>query len=157
MPSTLKRICYVEDEPDIRSIAEFSLIQFGGFSVELCESGQEAIEKAPAFKPDLILLDVMMPGMDGIETFARLKDIPGGQEAPIVFMTAKAMQDEVKRYLSMGAADVIAKTLRSAHSARSTARDLGSPIDGLALRQSAQRPTCWLSRTPPRFHRRYAE
>lgn len=107
--STLKRIVYVEDEPDIRSIAEFALAQLGGFTVELCESGQQAIEKAPAFKPDLILLDVMMPGMDGIETFARLKALPEIEATPIVFMTAKAMQDEVKRYLSLGAADVIPK------------------------------------------------
>ena len=109
MPSTLKRICYVEDEPDIRSIAEFALTELGGFAVEFCESGQQAIDKVPAFKPDLILLDVMMPGMDGIETFERLKEIPEIEATPIVFMTAKAMQDEVKRYLSLGAAAVIPK------------------------------------------------
>jgi len=109
MPSTLKRICYVEDEPDIRAVAEFALIQLGGFTVQLCESGQRAIDNAPAFKPDLILLDVMMPGLDGIETFARLKEIPAIEATPIVFMTAKAMQDEVERYLSLGAAGVISK------------------------------------------------
>jgi two-component system OmpR family response regulator len=85
------------------------LRELGGFAVELCESGQQAIDKAPAFKPDLILLDVMMPGMDGIETFELLKEIPEIEATPIVFMTAKAMQDEVKRYLSIGAAAVIPK------------------------------------------------
>jgi len=109
MPSTLTRICYIEDEPDIRSVAEFALTRLGGFAVQLCESGQEAIDNAPAFKPDLILLDVMMPGIDGIETFARLKKLPAIEETPIVFMTAKAMQDEVERYLSLGAAGVISK------------------------------------------------
>lgn len=109
MPSPLKRICYVEDEPDIRSIAEFALKELGGFAVELCESGQQALDQTPVFKPDLILLDVMMPGMDGIETFERLKVMPGVEETPIIFMTAKAMQDEVKRYLSLGAAAVIPK------------------------------------------------
>jgi CheY-like chemotaxis protein len=63
----------------------------------------------PAFKPDIILLDVMMPDMDGIETFHRLREVPALEETPIVFMTAKAMPDEVKRYRAMGAAEVIAK------------------------------------------------
>lgn len=109
MPSTLKRICYVEDEPDIRSIANFALTQLGDFTVDLCECGKQAIEKVAAFKPDLILLDVMMPEMDGIETFERLKEIPEVEATPVVFMTAKAMQEEVKRYLSLGAAAVIPK------------------------------------------------
>ncbi|ODR97602.1 hypothetical protein AUC69_10825 [Methyloceanibacter superfactus] len=109
MTSPLQRICYIEDEPDIRSIAEFALTELGGFAVELYESGQQAIDKAPGFRPDLILLDVMMPGMDGIETFERLKEIPETEETPVIFMTAKAMQDEVKRYLSLGASAVIPK------------------------------------------------
>lgn len=105
----LRRISYIEDEPDIRSIAEFALTQIGGFVVDICASGSEAIDKAPAFQPDLILLDVMMPGMDGIETFKRIQKIPGLAMTPVVFMTAKAMQHEVTRYRSLGAADVIAK------------------------------------------------
>lgn len=109
MPSALQRISYVEDEPDIRSVAEFALTRLGGFTVDLCDSGRQAIEKTPAFGPDIILLDVMMPGMDGIETFRRLKEIPALADTPIVFVTAKAMPNEIKRYLSMGAAEVIAK------------------------------------------------
>jgi CheY-like chemotaxis protein len=108
MSTILQRISYVEDEPDIRSITEFALTQIGGFTLDICNSGLEAIEKAPAFKPDLILLDVMMPGMDGIETFQRLKDFPDLANTPIVFMTAKAMRHEVSHYVSLGAADVIA-------------------------------------------------
>jgi two-component system OmpR family response regulator len=109
MPSALQRISYVEDEPDIRSIAAFVLTELGGLTVDICDSGQQAIESTPAFGPDIILLDVMMPGLDGIETFQRLKDIPGLADTPAVFMTAKAMPHEVKRYLSMGAVGVIAK------------------------------------------------
>jgi two-component system OmpR family response regulator len=99
----------VEDEPDIRAIAEFALTQLGGFTLELCASGEDALVKMPAFKPDLILLDVMMPNMDGIETLQRLRQAPDLASTPIVFMTAKAMSGEVKRLLSYGAADVIAK------------------------------------------------
>jgi len=109
MPQALNRICYVEDEPDIRSIADFALTQLGGFTVDVCDGGQQAIDKASAVAPDLFLLDVMMPVMDGIETFKRLKELPAFQATPIVFMTAKAMPQEIKRYLSMGAAEVIAK------------------------------------------------
>jgi CheY-like chemotaxis protein len=109
MSADLERVSYVEDEPDIRSVAEFALTQLGGFTVDLCDSGQQALEKTPVFAPDMILLDVMMPGMDGIETFQRLKEIPALEDTPVVFITAKAMPHEVKRYLSMGAADVIAK------------------------------------------------
>jgi two-component system OmpR family response regulator len=109
MASTLKRICYVEDEPDIRSIAAFALTEFGHFTVDLCESGKQAIERVAAFRPDLILLDVLMPGMNGIETFAALKKIPETEKTTIVFMTAKTMKDEVQRYLALGAAAVIPK------------------------------------------------
>jgi two-component system OmpR family response regulator len=109
MPSALNRISYVEDEPDIRSIAAFALTQLGGFTVDLCDSGQQAIEKMPAFAPDIILLDVMMPVMDGIEAFKRLTELPALRATPVVFMTAKAMPQEISSYLSMGAADVIAK------------------------------------------------
>lgn len=108
MPAPLRRISYV-DEPDIEALAEFALTQIGGNTVQLCGNGLEALEKAPAFKPDLILLDVMMPGMDGIETFSRLKKTPGLKDTPVVFMTARVMQEEVKHYRSMGAADVIPK------------------------------------------------
>jgi CheY-like chemotaxis protein len=109
MPSALNRICYVEDEPDIRSIAAFALTQLGGFTVDLCDSGQQALKTIPAFAPDMILLDVRMPVMDGIEAFKYLKKLPAVEHTPIVFMTAKAMPQEIQRYLSMGAADVIAK------------------------------------------------
>jgi two-component system OmpR family response regulator len=109
MTPKLQRLTYVEDEPDIRSIAEFALTQFGGFTLDVCASGAEALSKAPQFHPDMIILDVMMPGMDGIETFKRLRQIPKLAATPIVFMTAKAMSHETSLYRSLGAADVITK------------------------------------------------
>jgi two-component system, OmpR family, response regulator len=109
MATHLKRITYVEDEPDIRSVAEFALTELGGFSLDVCGSGPEALARTPDFHPDLIVLDVMMPGMDGIETYNRLHAIPGLAETPVVFMTAKAMTHETDRYRAFGAADVISK------------------------------------------------
>jgi two-component system, OmpR family, response regulator len=109
MSEKLERITYVEDEPDIRSITEFALRELGGFTLDVCASGPEALERTPDFNPDLIILDVMMPGMDGIETFKRLRVIPKLAATPVIFMTAKAMKQEIDRYWALGAADVIAK------------------------------------------------
>lgn len=108
-PKPLSRITYVEDEPDIRAIAELALKDISGYEVDLCRSGPEALERVEGFRPDLVILDVMMPGMDGIETFNRLRAMPQFSATPVIFMTAKAMQHEVERYLAMGAADVIPK------------------------------------------------
>lgn len=109
MSQQLHRLTYVEDEPDIRAITEFALTEIGGYELDVCASGPEAIERTPDFNPDLIILDVMMPGMDGIETFKRLRAIPKLAHTPIVFMTAKAMRHETDRYRALGVADVIAK------------------------------------------------
>lgn len=109
MAKELERITYVEDEPDIRSITEFALKELGGFSLSVCASGPEAIERTPDFNPDLIILDVMMPGMDGTETYKRLRAISKLAATPVIFMTAKAMKHEVDRYRALGAVEVIAK------------------------------------------------
>jgi CheY-like chemotaxis protein len=109
MSSALQRITWIEDAPDIRTIGEISLGQIGGFTLDLCASGEEALARTSAFSPDLIILDVMMPGMDGVETFKRLREIPSLKSTPIIFLTAKAMSNEVEVYHSLGAADVIAK------------------------------------------------
>ncbi len=109
MAKGLKRILCVEDEADIRTVAELALASVGGFTVLLCASGAEAIEKARAFKPDLMLLDVMMPGMDGPDTLKALRALPGLKAVPAVFLTAKALPSEIARYKKLGALDVIAK------------------------------------------------
>jgi two-component system, OmpR family, response regulator len=104
-----KRILMIEDEPDIQAIARLALELVGGFTVELCGSGQEALRKAPAFAPDIILIDVMMPGMDGPSTLRALRAMPELAATPVVFMTAKVQPHEIARYKEMGALDVIAK------------------------------------------------
>lgn len=105
----LTRILYVEDDPDIQAIALMVLETISGFTVEACYCGSEALEKAVAFKPDLVLLDVMMPGMDGPETLKGLRNFPELVQTPVVFMTAKVQPREVEGYLKLGAAGVIAK------------------------------------------------
>ncbi len=105
----LWRILYVEDEPDIRSVARIALEALGGFVVETASSGKQAIAAAPAFAPDLILLDVMMPGMDGPATLKALRGLPAIAKTPIVFMTAKVQPQEIAGYKSLGAVDVISK------------------------------------------------
>ncbi len=107
--AALKRILMVDDEADIRAIAHLSLTAVGGFTVELCCSGPDAIQKAEGFGPDLILLDVMMPGMDGPTTLKALRAIPSLAETPIVFMTAKVQPQEIAQLVACGALDVLAK------------------------------------------------
>lgn len=106
---SLETILYVEDDPDIRAIAELALGTVGGFQLLPCRGGQEALETLGSTRPDLILLDVMMPGMDGPETFRAIRRQEDHADIPVVFMTAKIQPNEVKDYLDMGALGVIAK------------------------------------------------
>jgi DNA-binding response OmpR family regulator len=105
----MNRLLHVEDEPDIREVALVALRDVGGFEVEAASSGREALEKAPGFRPDVILLDVMMPGMDGPETLRELRKKPETARVPVIFMTAKVQSHEVVAYRKLGALDVIAK------------------------------------------------
>jgi len=109
MSSELKKILYVEDEADIRTVAKLALESVGGFEVLICGSGAEAIDQAPGFGPDILLLDVMMPGMDGPDTLVALKRLPALKDALAIFLTAKAMPSEIQRYKELGALDVIPK------------------------------------------------
>jgi len=107
--SRLERILYVEDEPDIQAVARLALEAIGGFQVLVCSSGVEALEKAAAFKPDLLLLDVMLPDMDGPSTLQALRSLPALGATPAMFMTAKVQPAEIAHFKSLGAIDVIAK------------------------------------------------
>lgn len=106
---TLSRILYVEDEEDIQKIARIALETLGKFKLKICSSGEEALANAETFAPDLIILDVMMPGMDGPATLLALKEIPALQETPAMFMTAKVQPQEIAHFKSLGAIEVLTK------------------------------------------------
>ncbi|CAN5375687.1 response regulator [soil metagenome] len=109
MPSPLCRILYVEDQSDIRIVAKMALEVVGGFTVIACASGQEALGCAPDAKADLLLLDVMMPGMDGPSTLKALREVAATAHTPVIFMTAKVQASEVAQYKGLGALEVISK------------------------------------------------
>jgi len=107
--SDLQKILYVEDEPDIQAVTKLALEEIGGFTLEVCSNGDEALSKATTFAPDLLLLDVMMPGMDGPTTLKALRELSDLGATPAIFMTAKVQPHEVQEYKDLGAIDVIAK------------------------------------------------
>ena len=110
MPSReLMKILYVEDERDIAEVARLALETVGGFSIETCENGRIALEKGPIFQPDLVLMDVMMPEMDGPTAFKEMQKIDELKNVPVIFMTAKVQATEIAEYKQMGAVDVIPK------------------------------------------------
>ncbi|KAF0676480.1 response regulator [Profundibacterium mesophilum] len=109
MSTTLRKILHVDDDSDIRTIAKIALETVGGFEVLQCDSGQKALESAEGFDPDLILLDVMMPGMDGEDTLRSLRQVDRLRDTPAIFMTAKANTASRERLLAAGAFDVIVK------------------------------------------------
>jgi two-component system OmpR family response regulator len=109
MAFILSKVLLVDDEPDIRRIGQISLEHVGHFTVVQAQSGLQALSVAAEERPDVILLDVMMPELDGPGTFARLRDNPLTAGIPVIFMTAKAQPHEVASYRALGAAGVIAK------------------------------------------------
>lgn len=109
MTATLNKVLYVEDEYDIRMVAQLALETVGGLTLKPCSNGEEAVKEGPGFAPDLILLDVMMPGMDGPTTLAALRELGTLKDTPVIFMTAKVQPSEVQRYRDLGALGVIAK------------------------------------------------
>jgi two-component system OmpR family response regulator len=115
MNKELRTIMLVEDEPDILEIARLALEATAPYTVHTCNSGQKAIDSAPQIKPDLIVLDMMMPGMDGLTTLKLLRENTELQDIPIIFMTAKAQNNEIKRYIESGALGVISKPFDPMH------------------------------------------
>lgn len=104
-----QRILLVEDEPDIQKVAKLSLTLVGGYEVAVVDNGIEAIRLAEQIKPDVILLDVMLPDMDGYETLTRIKQHDHLKDIPVLFISAKAQQSEVSYGLSLGAIGYITK------------------------------------------------
>jgi two-component system, OmpR family, response regulator len=105
----LRSIAYVDDEPDLREVVQLALSLTTGATVRGYESGARALQQLPAARPDLVLLDVMMPGMDGTEVIQRMKEDHALKAIPVIFMTARAMPEEVAHFRALGAIGVIAK------------------------------------------------
>jgi two-component system, OmpR family, response regulator len=105
----LQRILHVEDDPSIQAVAKLALEAVGGFQVLSCSSGQAALDQLAAFAPDFILLDVMMPDMDGPQTLAHIARLIDIEQVPVAFMTAKVQPAEIAHYRGLGARDVIIK------------------------------------------------
>lgn len=105
----INRVLIVDDDPIIRKVAEISLSRVGKWTVMQAESGVQALSMAEEFLPDIILLDVMMPGTDGPTVFQRLSVLPSTATTPVIFMTAKVQRHEVQEYYALGAAGVITK------------------------------------------------
>lgn len=103
------KVLYLEDEEDIRSIVITSLELFGNYEVKHCRSGQEAIEICKTLTPDILLLDVMLPGMDGPTTLLELRKIPSLKSIPAIFITAKVQSNEVQEYSHMDTIGIIKK------------------------------------------------
>ena len=122
MLKELRKILLVEDEPDIREITKSTLELVGGFEVETADNGQEGISKAQTYNPDLILMDMMMPGMNGTTTLMEIRKIESLKNIPIVFMTAKVQQHEVAEYKNLGALDVISKPYDPMHLSEQVSR-----------------------------------
>ena len=109
MSDALTRVVYVEDEPDIQAIVRIALESIGGMQVVVFSSGQEAIARAAEVRPQLLVLDVMMPGLDGPGTLRLLREQAPQRDVPAVFMTAKAQPQEIAALQQQGAIAVVSK------------------------------------------------
>lgn len=109
MDKPLAHILYIDDEEDIRAIAGMCLETVGGLRVTLCDSAASGLNALRAEKPDMILLDVMMPVTDGPTTLTLIRENPQYDSVPVVFITARAQAEDIKKYLALGAIGVIEK------------------------------------------------
>ncbi len=123
----LSKILYLEDDPHISEIALIALRDIAGLHVHHCGLGQDAIESFTEFQPDMLLLDVMLPDLDGPQVLEAIRKLDGGESTPAVFMTAKAQKHEQDAYMQQGAISVIVK-----------------PFDALTLGETLQ--SLWSSR-----------
>ena len=105
----LRRVLCVEDDDDIRRILRLSLEKIGRMTVELVADPVQAIESMVAFKPELVMLDWMMPGMDGPTLLRKMRECPETRALPVVFVTAKASPRELAELKELGAAGAISK------------------------------------------------
>lgn len=104
-----ERILHVDDNEDMRMIGRVALEIVGGFELRQCNDGFSAVIEAKRFKPDLLLLDVMMPGLSGPETFGRISTLPGMEKVHVIYLTVKAQDDFAEKLLAEGALAVVPK------------------------------------------------
>lgn len=105
----IRTVLLVDDEPDIRTIGLMSLRAVGNWEAREADCGQAALDALAEAIPDLILIDVMMPGMDGPATLAKIRENPAWVDIPVIFLTARVKEDDLQRYLDLGARGVIPK------------------------------------------------
>lgn len=120
-----KRILVIDDEEDIREVAQLSLEMVGGWEVVTAGSGSEGIALAKIEQPDAILLDVMMPDMDGPATFTQMQLYLETQQIPVIFLTAKVQATDRHRFAELGVAGIIAKPFDPMNLANQVAKVLG--------------------------------
>ncbi len=106
---TTRRVLIVDDEDDIREVAQISLEMVAGWEVLTASSGSVGLKIASADQPDAILMDVMMPDMDGPATFQKLQADPAIRHIPVILLTAKLQPADRKRFVELGVAGVLAK------------------------------------------------
>jgi two-component system OmpR family response regulator len=123
------KILIIDDDADIRLIARLSLSRVGGNTVVEAAGGVEGVRKAQHEKPDVILLDMMMPVMDGLETLSALRSQPATAMTPVIFLTAKGAGHEVERMTSLGAAGVLMKPFDPRTLSRDVRAVLDRPLD----------------------------
>jgi CheY-like chemotaxis protein len=134
---TAVRVLHVDDEPDIREVVELSLSLDPDLTVRVCASGGDAIAAAAVWMPDLILLDVMMPVMDGPTTLTHLRQSQKTANIPVVFMTARAQPRELEHFVSLGAEGVIAKPFDPMTLAVAVRNYVGGLGGGIAARRAS--------------------
>lgn len=105
----LRKVLHVDDEEDVRIIAELALSDIGDLEVCSCASGSEAVERVADFEPDLLLVDSMMPDMSGEDTVRRIRSLRGFEHTPVVFLTAVGHADAMQRFRALGPAAIILK------------------------------------------------
>lgn len=105
----LQKILYAEDEPDVQTVVELTVQTMSNYEIKICDNGKKLLECVEDYNPDLILLDVMMPEMDGPTTFNNLQVNENTKNIPVIFMTAKAQVHEIEKFKEMGVLGIITK------------------------------------------------
>ncbi|MGF1480755.1 MAG: response regulator [Cyanophyceae cyanobacterium] len=120
-----KRILVIDDDEDIREVAQVALEVVGGWEVLVTSSGAAGLRLAAAQQPDAILLDVMMPDLDGIATFQRLQSNPATQQIPVILLTAKVQPADQRKFAQLDVVATIAKPFKTMLLAHQVAKILG--------------------------------